>query len=81
MKRFEALEKNPHISDEALDALGTVELSDSWMSDHHSEESIRTFDEEGRQWSAMTDLFNPGDISSNMLRGQWIDRVKGDAHA
>ena len=55
MARFKALKANRNISDEALDAVGTVELSNTWMTDHMEAagepEGIRSFDEEGRAWS------------------------------
>ena len=83
VKRFEVLAKQPHISDEDLDAqAGTVQLTKEWMeaqprtSDAGETEGIREFDEEGRAFSEMTDLFDPGDISTNLLRAQWVARVK-----
>ena len=45
-------------------------------SDAGETEGIREFDEEGRAFSEMTDLFDPGDISTNLLRAQWAARVK-----
>lgn len=87
VKRFELLEKNLDISDADLDAkAGKVELTQEWMQaqPHGSEgevEGIHAFDEEGRSWADMTDLFDPGDISTNLLRFQWCDRVKADWEA
>jgi hypothetical protein len=83
IKRFQLLAKQPHISDEDLDkSAGTVQLTNDWMqeqgcpSDASPVEGIRNFDEEGRAFADMTDLFDPGDISSNLLRAQWVERVK-----
>jgi hypothetical protein len=83
IKRFEVLAKQPNISNEDLDAqAGTVQLTKEWMeAQPHTSgageiEAIREFDEEGRAFSEMTDLFDPGDISTNLLRAQWVARVK-----
>lgn len=84
-KRFELLAKQPHISDQDLDSkAGTVEFTNDWMASQPRDsqagelESFRKFDEEGRAFSEMTDLFDPGDISNNLLRSQWIEKVKAD---
>ena len=61
-----------------------MEFTNDWMASQPRDsqagelESFRKFDEEGRAFSEMTDLFDPGDISNNLLRSQWIEKVKAD---
>ena len=74
--RFERLRKEPNISDARLDELaGPNPLTPEWMAEH-AEDVGQDDGKRPLEFPAMKDLFNPGDISSNLARGRWVEAKK-----
>jgi hypothetical protein len=73
--RFEMLKNQPNITDLQLDErAGANPLTSEWMAEHAEEvgdDGMRSLEGE-----LMADLFEPGDISTNLARAQWAETKK-----
>eukprot|EP00966_Prymnesium_polylepis_P336116 7391431-Prymnesium_polylepis.1 len=74
IKRLEKLRSDPNISDERLNQVAVNPLTSEWMAEHHEEvgeDGVRSLND-----MSLKDLFEPGDISSNLAKAQWAERKK-----